>query len=88
MFHVDGDRLLLTHYCDVGNQPRMAGKVSPDGKTISFDFLDAGNLLDSQPGHMQHVTFNLIDANHHTETWEFAMKDGKTMGGVLDLKRK
>jgi hypothetical protein len=87
MFHVDGDRLLLTHYCDAGNQPRMVGTTSPDGKIITFHFLDATNLLRSQPGHMQRVVFNLIDPDHHTEMWEFAMADGKPMAGFLDLRR-
>jgi uncharacterized Ntn-hydrolase superfamily protein len=87
MFHVDGDRLLLTHYCDAGNQPRMVGTVSQDGKTITFDFLDATNLLSSQMGHMQRAIFNLIDSDHHTEIWEFATADGKLQHGLLDLKR-
>jgi len=87
MFTIDGDRLLLTHYCDAGNQPRMVGTVSPDGNTITFNFIDAANLQPSQHGHMQRATFNFIDADHHTEKWEFAMNDGKTMGGLIDLKR-
>jgi hypothetical protein len=85
MFNVDSDRLLLTHYCDAGNRPRMVGKVSPDGKTIDFEFLDVSGS--TQYGHMQHVVFNFIDADHHTELWQFAMADGKTEGGLLDLKR-
>ena len=87
MFHLDGDRLLLTHYCDAGNQPRMVATISPDGKTIVFNFLEATNLLSTQMGHMQRVTFTFIDSDHHTENWEFAMADGKQMGGLLDLKR-
>jgi hypothetical protein len=79
MFHLDGERLILTHYCDAGNQPRMAATISSDGKTIVFDFLEATNLLSSQAGHMQRVTFNFIDADHHT--------GGKQVGGLLDLKR-
>lgn len=87
MFNLDGDRLLLTHYCDAGNQPRMVATVSPDGKSITFNFLEATNLLSSQMGHMQRVVFSFIDPDHHTEEWEFAMADGKQMGGLLDLKR-
>jgi hypothetical protein len=87
LFHLDRDRLLLTHYCDAGNQPRMVATISPDGKTIVFDFLDVTNLLSSQEGHMQRVTFTFIDSEHHTEKWEFAMAGGKQMGGLLDLKR-
>jgi len=87
VFNLDGDRLLLTHYCDAGNQPRMVATISPDGKTIVFNFLEATNLLSTQMGHMQRVTFTFIDPDHHTEKWEFAMADGKQMGGLLDLKR-
>ncbi len=85
MFYLDNDRLLLTHYCDAGNRPRMAARVSPDGKTVEFDFLDvAGN---TQYGNMYHAVFTLIDANHHTEDWTFKMKGDKLMQAHMDLQR-
>ena len=40
MIHLDRDRLLLTHYCPAGDQPPMKASVSPECKTIMFDFVD------------------------------------------------
>ena len=87
MFHLDGpNRLMLTHYCGAGNQPRMTASASPDGKTVAFDFLDATNLATPDAGHMQRVVFTMIDANHHTEEWNFA-DHGKEMKEIFDLQR-
>jgi len=85
MFYVDGDSLLLTHYCDAGNRPRMEGKVSPDGKSLEFDFLDVAG--GTQHGHMHHTMFTIIDANHHTEDWTYMNPSGKAVHAHYDLRR-
>lgn len=87
MIHMDGNRLLLTHYCAAGNQPRMQASVSPDGKTVTFDFIDATNLASPEAGHMRRVIFTFLDANHHTEEWRFA-DHGKEITESFDLQKK
>jgi hypothetical protein len=87
MIHLDGpNRLVLTHYCGAGNQPRMAATTSPDGKTITFDFFDATNLSAPDAGHMQRVVIAMLDSNHHTEDWTFN-DHGKEMKEFFDLRR-
>jgi|SRR5580658_1628983 hypothetical protein len=83
MLYVDGDQLTLIHYCDAGNRPRMTGKLSPDGKTIEFEFKD---ISGSTEYHMHHSVFTIVDANHHTEDWTFMMKD-KPIHAHFDLHR-
>lgn len=88
VIHLDGpNRLLLTHYCASGNQPRMEAKVSPDGKNIIFTFVDATNLASLETGHMQRMVLSVIDDNHHTEEWTF-LDHGKEMKELFDLHRK
>ncbi|HUM03995.1 MAG TPA: hypothetical protein VLT90_00955 [Terriglobales bacterium] len=86
MIHLDGDRLLMTHYCGAGNQPRMKATLSADGKSVRFDFIDATNLASPDSGHMVHVVFTMADANHHTEEWTF-LDHGKEMKEVFTLQR-
>jgi hypothetical protein len=81
----DADRLTLVHYCDAGNRPRMTGKISPDGKTLEFDFADISGS--NKYGHMYHSVFTIIDANHHTEDWTFMMPGDKPVHARADLQR-
>jgi hypothetical protein len=85
MLYLDGDRLVLTHYCDAGNRPRMVARTSPDGKTVEFDFMDVAGS--TQYGHMHHAIFTVIDANHHTEDWTYMMPGDKPIHAHLDLQR-
>ena len=85
MLVVDADRLLLTHYCDADNRPRMTGKRSADGKRVEFDFVDvSGNL---KYGHMHHVVFTFVDANHHIEEWTWMAPGDKATRARFELQR-
>jgi hypothetical protein len=84
MLYLDGDRLMLTHYCDAGNRPRMTGKLGPDGKSVDFEFLDVAGSMEY--GHMHHAAFTPVDANHHIEDWTF-MQGDKPVHAHFDLQR-
>ncbi|MFL6211805.1 MAG: hypothetical protein ACJ74W_23360 [Pyrinomonadaceae bacterium] len=77
MFYLDGDRLLATHYCDAGNRPRFEGKLSPDGKTIEFSFLDVAG--GTQGGLVKRMAFTIIDADKHVIEFTFILPDRKPM---------
>jgi hypothetical protein len=85
MLYLDGGRLMLTHYCDAGNRPRMTGKISPDRKTVEFAFLDVAGS--TQYGHMDHAVFTSIDANHHTEEWTYMEPGDKPVHARIELQR-
>ena len=85
MLYLDGAQLLLMHYCDAGNRPRMAGKMSPDGKSVEFDFLDVtgGN----KHGHMHHAVFTFVDAKRHVEDWTYMQPGDKPVRAHFELQR-
>jgi hypothetical protein len=51
MYHLDGDRVVLTHYCGMGNQPRLTARgltPTPEGDTLHFTIDSVSNLADAQ----------------------------------------
>jgi hypothetical protein len=70
MYYLDGERLLLTHYCVSKTQPRLqATAFEEGGRRVTFTFLDGGNLPSRDKGHMDKVVLNFIDDGHFTSQW-------------------
>jgi hypothetical protein len=86
MFHLDGARLLLTHYCSAGNQSRMEGTASADGKTITFSLIDVTNLKADQSGHMQRLVIRPLERDYHTEEWT-SVENGKETTVTFHMRR-
>jgi hypothetical protein len=72
VYFVDGGRLLLTHYCVAGNQPRMQAQTF-DAATgeMEFQFLDATNLASPDAGHMHNARIRVLDDKHFSAAWQF-----------------
>jgi hypothetical protein len=87
MFFLTGGRLVLTHYCGTGTQPHMQATVSPDGKTIAFEFVDGVNIANMDSGHMHRAVFTLSDPDHYTEEWTW-MQSGKSAVERVEMHRK
>ena len=88
MYYVDGDQLLMTHFCPSNNQPRMKAIISPDLNTVTFDFLDATNLPGPQTGHMHRAVFLFsADPNHYSEEWTWK-QEGKDHKMSYEMERK
>jgi hypothetical protein len=88
VFCQDGDDLVLTHYCALGNQPRMKAEKSDGTKKIAFKFTGAGNLKSAQDMHMHDLTIEFLSDDHIKTAWTM-YKDGKADStSIFDLKRK
>lgn len=72
LYHLDRDALIATHYCPVGNQPRLAFTPRDGTGRLSFEFVSATNLPDPDVDHCQSFWFLLAGGDRFTrsETYE------------------
>jgi len=70
VYHLDGDQLMMTHYCSANNQPRMkAQPASGEINSLAFSYLDATNLAPPDSGHMHRLVFTFQDKKHMSQDW-------------------
>jgi len=86
MYHLDGGRLLLTHYCAAGNQPTMVLQPGDDAGDLRFEFL-RGTNMQAADGHMHQARYELLGADKVRASWTYweGGKAGDTM--VLEFHR-
>jgi hypothetical protein len=87
-YYLDGERLMLTHYCVAGNQPRLrAERFDPGAGELEFEFAGASNLPDPNAGHIRRAKFRFEDADRFTGEWEWFEKGRLAKTEVLRYRR-
>jgi hypothetical protein len=89
IYHMDGPDLVMTHYCAVGNQPRLrAGATTPDGP-ILFDTDSVTNLASADDHYMGQMTLEILTPDTIRQTWR-SYVNGKLAEdhAVFDLQRR
>jgi hypothetical protein len=87
VIHPDGDELVLTHYCAIGNQPRMRASGKLDDKIVKFAFVDATNLKSSKDMHMHDVAFEFVDKDTIKTTWRNYLDGKPNETATFEMKR-
>ena len=84
VYHMDGEDLIITHYCMAGNQPTMVATVS--GDRITFKFQRATNLASMSDGHMGGLKVTFQDKDHFTQEWMW-VEDGEEKPNLMEYTR-
>jgi hypothetical protein len=79
LYTPDGARVALTHYCSIGNQPRMESPaVTATSDEFVFAFTGATNLASQEDAHMHRMVLQIDDPDHFSETWTMREKGHDT----------
>lgn len=68
VYHLDGEELVLTHYCSGGTQPRMRSK-GLSGNVLAFDYDGGSNIDVATTSHMHAATFEFLSADEIRAAW-------------------
>jgi hypothetical protein len=79
VYHLDGDRLMMTHYCAAGNQPRMTLTQTSTPQSLVFAFSGATNLKSDKDMHMHDLSIRFVDPDHIQGEW-VSYQDGRKAG--------
>jgi hypothetical protein len=86
VYHLDGEELVVTHYCAVGNQPRMRGSSVTPGRIV-FTLDNVTNFTAKDQVVMGGLVLEIPDANTVREVWTHFQNGTAGEPTVITLKR-
>lgn len=90
VYHLDKGELVMTHYCMLGNQPRMKADPKSKANQIHWVFDGGSNLNPAKDMHMHGSLVTFVDDDHiqiEGEAWEGG-KRCESGCGTMKLVRK
>ena len=91
VYTADGPDLLLTHYCMLGNQPRMKASTKSLGNKLNFEFAGGSNLDPKKDKHMHSSILTIVDADHVEVEgigWDNGAPDKDMCNGMKLIRKK
>ena len=86
VYHEEKGKLKMTHYCMLGNQPKMELKNATE-KTLDFDFSEDNTIDPTSEQHMHGLMLEMPDANHLKQSWKSYENGSHNHTTIFDLKR-
>ena len=86
VFHLDHDKLSLTHYCGSGNQPRMRAQAIDDRRMV-FTMYDITNLSHPKAYHTNGLEVVFL-SNDRVDLQYRGTTDGRESTSIVQLTRK
>jgi len=87
MYHGDKKGLVMTHYCALGNQPRMRSEKTDSDRVFKFVFVDGTSFQSTNDPHMHQLTMTLVDADHLRHEWVFFEGGQEKMTNKIEFER-
>ena len=91
MYTVDGSNLVMTHYCMLGNQPRMKANTKGVTNKLNFEFDGGTNFDPKKDKHMHASTLTIVDKDHYEVQgvgWENGEPAKEMCGGMKLIRKK
>ncbi len=91
IYHMDKGDCVMTHYCMLGNQPRMKADPSSPANKIVWQFAGGTNLDPAKDAHMHSSTVTFVDDDHVEvagEAWENGKPSPEHCGGLKLVRKK
>lgn len=87
VYHLEGEELIATHYCAMGNQPRM--RFDQGSQTeLSFGFAGGTNFDPKTDMHIHSARYTFPDPDHLQAEWAVYQGEKQTGTNKVLLSRK
>lgn len=91
IYTADGSDLVLTHYCMLGNQPRMKASTKSLTNKLNFEFAGGSNLDPKKDRHMHAAILTIVDPDHYEMEgigWENGAPVKEMCNGMKLVRKK